>query len=179
VDTSTQARMIRRLTQYARRISLEEVVKEAELAEQRMTRAQSEPEGLVKVTAVPAFAMRHLVPALAEWTPRRLDDLRQHECVVFPPTAPKGVWTFQRRGRKHSVDIRGALETDEMEAVRAAVLSGMGIGILPLYMTSDALRQGRLVPLLRDHEVASDRARLSSLTAPIRMIGAYGCIRYA
>lgn len=196
------------------------IVKEAELAEQRMIRAQSEPEGLVKVTAVPAFAMRHLVPAFAEFrhryprirvklscsnqrsldlgddgfdlgiriyvqppdpklvtrrlaanrailcaspayldrcgTPRRLEDLRQHECVVFPPTAPKGVWTFRRRGHKHSVDVRGALETDEMEAVCAAVLSGMGVGILPLYMTSDALRQGRLVPLLRDYDVATD-----------------------
>src|SRR6185295_3763280 len=43
------------------------IVKEAELAEQRMTRAQSEPEGLVKVTAVPAFTIRHVVPALAEF----------------------------------------------------------------------------------------------------------------
>ena len=56
----------------------------------------------------------------------------------------------------HSIDVRGALETDEMEAVRAAVLAGVGIGILPLYMTSDALRQGQPVALLRDYEVASD-----------------------
>jgi len=46
------------------------IVKEADLAEQRMTRAQSEPEGLVKVTAVPAFAVRHLVPAIAEFHDR-------------------------------------------------------------------------------------------------------------
>lgn len=190
------------------------IVKEAELAEQRMKRAQSEPEGLVKITAVPAFAIRHVVPALAEFhvrnpkihvrlscsnqrtldlgdagfdlgiriyaqppdpklvtrklapnrsvlcaspayldrcgTPRRPDDLRDHACVVFPPTAPKGVWTFRHRGRKHSVDVRGAIETDEMEAVHTATLSGMGIAILPLYMSSDALRQGRLVQILRD-----------------------------
>jgi DNA-binding transcriptional LysR family regulator len=198
------------------------IVKEAELAEERMKRAQSEPEGLVKVTAVPAFAIRHVVPALAEFhvrnpkiqvrlscsnqrtldlgdagfdigiriytqppdpklvtrklavnrsvlcaspdylarygTPRRPDDLRQHECVVFPPTAPKGAWTLHHRGRKHSIDVRGALETDEMEAVRAATLSGMGIAILPLYMSSDALRQGRLVQVLRDYEGTIDSA---------------------
>jgi DNA-binding transcriptional LysR family regulator len=197
-------------------------VKEADLAEQRMTRAQSEPEGLVKVTAVPAFAVRHVAPAIAEFhdrypkiriklsctnqrtldlgeagfdlgiriyaqppdptlvtrklaanrsvlcaspkyldrrgTPRRIDDLRQHECVIFPPTAPKGVWTFRRRGRKHPVDVRGALETDEMEAVRAAVLAGAGIGIVPLYMASDALRQGRLVQVCRDYELGHDSA---------------------
>jgi DNA-binding transcriptional LysR family regulator len=85
-------------------------------------------------------------------TPRRPDDLGQHACVVFPPTAPKGIWTFRYRGRKQSVPVRGALETDEMEAVRAATLSGMGIAILPLYMASDALRQGQLVQILRDCE---------------------------
>jgi DNA-binding transcriptional LysR family regulator len=196
------------------------IVKEADLAEQRMTRAQSEPEGLVKVTAVPAFAIRHVVPAIAEFhqryprirvklscsnrravdlgdegfdlgirihaqppdpklvtrklaanrvvlcaspayldrrgTPRRPDDLRQHECVVFPPTAPKGAWTFRRGRRTHSVDIHGALETDETEAVRAAVMAGMGVGILPLYMASDALREGKLVPLLRDFAIVND-----------------------
>jgi DNA-binding transcriptional LysR family regulator len=196
------------------------IVKEAELAEQRMKRAQSEPEGLVKVTAVPAFAIRHLVPALAEFhirnpkihvrlscsnqrmvdlgdagfdlgvriyaqppdpklvtrklavnrsvicaspayldragTPRRPDDLRQHACVVFPPTAPKGAWTLRHRGRKHVVDVRGALETDEMDAVRAATLAGMGIAILPLYMSSEALRQGQLVQVLRDCQVMTE-----------------------
>src|SRR5262249_7043088 len=135
----------------------------AELAEQRMTQAQSEPAGIVKVTAAPAFAIRHLVPAIADFrqrypkihvklscsnkrtvdlgdegfdlgvrislqapdpklvtrklavnrsvlcaaqsyldrhgTPRRLDDLQRHECVLFPPVAPKGVWTFRRRKR--------------------------------------------------------------------------------
>src|SRR5512141_468012 len=40
------------------------IVQEAELAVQRVTQAQSEPAGLVRVTAAPAFAARHLLPAL-------------------------------------------------------------------------------------------------------------------
>lgn len=198
------------------------IVEEAALAEARVTRAQSEPAGLVRVTAVPAFATRYVLPALAELhqrhpkirvklsctnrrsldlgdegfdlgiriaahdldpklvarklarnravlcaspayldrhgTPRRVEDLRQHECVIFPPTAPKGVWTLQRAGRKHSVHVAGALETDDMEAVHAAVAAGLGIGVLPLYMVAEALRQGRLVRVLRELEVASDSA---------------------
>src|SRR5262245_42724079 len=43
------------------------IVQEATLAEQRVTRTQSEPAGVVKVTAVPAFAVRHVVPALADF----------------------------------------------------------------------------------------------------------------
>lgn len=198
------------------------IVQEAELAEERVTRAQSEPAGLVRVTAVPAFATRYVLPALGELrqrypkirvklscsnrrsvdlgdegfdlgiriaahhldpklvarklapnravlcaspayldrhgTPRRVEDLRQHECVLFPPTAPKGSWTFQRAGRKHSVEIAGALETDDIEAVRAAVAAGLGIGVLPLYMVGEALQQGRLVRVLRELEVATESA---------------------
>src|SRR4051794_32410085 len=43
------------------------IVQEAELAEQRLTRTQAEPAGLVRVTAVPAFAVRHVLPALADF----------------------------------------------------------------------------------------------------------------
>ena len=196
------------------------IVQEAELAEQRLTRTQSEPAGLVKVTAVPAFAVRHVLPALAEFyqkypkirvklscsnraldlgdegfdlgirvsfdpapnlvarklaanrsvlcaspaylkrhgTPRRIEDLRKHECVLFPALAPKGVWTLRRDRRKYSVQVAGVFETDEMDVVRAAVAAGLGIGILPLYMVGDALQQGQLVPLLRQFQVVPESA---------------------
>jgi DNA-binding transcriptional LysR family regulator len=196
------------------------IVQEAQLAEERLTRTQSEPAGLVTVTAVPAFAVRHVLPALPDFyrtypkirvklacsnraldlgdegfdfgiriavkppanlvarklatnrsvlcaspaylerhgTPRRVDDLRKHDCVLFPPLAPKGIWTLRRGERKYSVHGAGVFETDEMDAVRAAVAAGLGIGILPVYMVGDALRQGQLVPLLRQFHVVPESA---------------------
>ncbi len=187
------------------------IVQEAELAVQRVTQMQSEPAGLVRVTAVPAFAVRHLLPALTDFhqrypriqvklscsnrtsdlsaegfdlgirvsahpapnlvarklavnravlcgspaylrehgVPRQVEDLRKHDCILFPPLAPKGVWTFRRNEQKYSVAVRGTLETDDMDAVRSAVLGGLGIGLLPSYMAGEDLREGRLVPLLR------------------------------
>ena len=196
------------------------IVQEAELAEQRLTRTQSEPAGLVRVSAVPAFAVRHVLPALPEFyqkypkiqvklfcsnravdlgderfdlgirvsfkpapnlvarklavnrsvlcaspaylerhgTPRRIEDLSQHECVLFPALAPKGVWTMRRDRRTYSVHVTGVLETDEMDVVRAAVAAGLGIGILPVYMVGDALQKGQLVPLLRKFQVVPESA---------------------
>jgi len=196
------------------------IVQEAELAEQRLTRTQSEPAGLVRVTAAPAFAVRHVLPALTEFyqkypkirvslscsnraldlgdegfdlgirvsfdpapnlvarklavnrsvlcaspaylkrhgMPRRIEDLRKHECVLFPALAPKGIWTLRRDGRKYSVQVAGMFETDEMDVVRAAVAAGLGIGILPVYMAGDALQQGQLVPLLRRFQVVPESA---------------------
>jgi DNA-binding transcriptional LysR family regulator len=211
------------------------IVQEAELAAERLSRTQSEPAGLVKVTAAQAFAVRHVLPALAEFhrkypkirvklscgnraldlgaegfdvgirvafdpapdlvarklaanrsvlcaspaylkrrgTPRRIEDLSKHDCVLFPPLAPNGRWTLRRDGRKHSVQVAGVLETDEMEAVHAAVIAGLGIGILPLYIAGDALRRGELVPLLRPYQVVPESAiylvYLPNTTLPSRV----------
>ena len=211
------------------------IVQEAELAGERLSRTQSEPAGVVRVTAAQAFAVRHVLPALPEFqrkypkirvklscsnraldlgdegfdvgirvsfdpardlvarklapnrsvlcaspaylkrrgTPRRIEDLARHDCVLFPPLAPNGRWTLRRDGRKHAVEVAGVLETDEMEAVRAAVTAGLGIGVLPLYMAGDALRQGQLVPLLRQYRVVPESAiylvYLPNTTLPSRV----------
>ena len=196
------------------------IVQEAQLAEERVTQTQAEPAGLVRVTAVPAFAVRHVLPALTEFyqqypkvqvklfcsnrpldlgvegfdlgirvsfnpdpnlvarklaanrgmlcaspayikrhgMPRRIEDLSKHECVLFPPLAPKGIWTLRRHRQKYSVPVTGVFETDEMDVVRAAVAAGIGIGILPLYIAGEALQQGLLVPLLREFQVVPESA---------------------
>jgi len=231
VSSLEQGLAVKLLNRTTRRLSLTEagalfyehcarIVQEAEVAEQRLTQAQVEPAGLVKLTAVPAFAVRHVIPALADFQrqypdiqvkiscsnrplelgdegfdlgmrisfdpapdlvarkladnrsvlcaspgyleqhggPRRLEDLRKHQCVVFPALAPKGAWTLRKNGRKHSIPVAGVFETDEMDAVYAAVRAGLGIGILPAYMVGDAMRQGELVPLLRDVQVVPESA---------------------
>src|SRR5512147_1658099 len=179
LETALSVKLLNRST---RKLSLTEagalfyehcarIVQEAELAEQRLTRTQSDPAGLVRVTAVPAFAVRHVLPALTEFyqkypkiqvklfcsnrpvdlgddgfdlgirvsfnpapnlvarklavnrsvlcaspaylkrhgLPRRIEDLRKHECVLFPALAPKGVWTLRRDRRRYSVPVAGAL----------------------------------------------------------------------
>ena len=101
--------------------------------------------------ASPAYLERHGMP-------RRIEDLSKHDCVLFPPLAPKGVWTLRRDGRKYSVPVAGAFETDEMDAVRAASWPASASASLPLYMAADALRQGHLVPLLRKFQVVPESA---------------------
>jgi DNA-binding transcriptional LysR family regulator len=101
--------------------------------------------------ASPAYLERH-------GTPRRVEELSASQCVLFPPLAPKGRWTLRRGRREYSVPVSGVFETDEMDAVRAAVIAGLGIGILPVYMVGDALREGRLVPLLREYQVVPESA---------------------
>ena len=87
--------------------------------------------------------------------------------------APKGVWQFQRNGRKSSVKISGSFETDDMEAVRAAVVAGLGIGLVPVHMAGAELREGKLVSLLPryrfGHESGIYLVYLPNRTLPSRV----------
>jgi DNA-binding transcriptional LysR family regulator len=56
------------------------------------------------------------------------------------------------------VAVSGVLETDGVEAACAAVIAGLGIGILPVYMAGEALRDGRLVAVLREYQVVPESA---------------------
>ena len=194
------------------------IVQEARFAEQRVTRVQSELAGLVRVTCVQAFALRHLMPALGEFqdrfpaihvklscsnrtldlgddgydlgiritatpgqnlvarklavnrkvlcaapaylarrgTPRVIEDLAGHDGVLFPPMAPKRAWSLRRAGKLHVVPVAARFETDDMDASHAAVIAGLGIGVLPIYVAADDLRRGRLAPLLREVEILPD-----------------------
>jgi DNA-binding transcriptional LysR family regulator len=228
LDASLAVKLLNRST---RKLSLTEagaviyehaarIVQEAEIAEQRLTQVQSDPAGLIRITAVPALAARYVVPAIAEFqqkypkirielscdnrtldpadegfdlgirvsrkppphlvarrlapnravlcatptylerrgTPRRIDDLARHACVIFPPVAPKGVWSLRRGPRRYAVKVSGSLETNDMESVHAAVVAGLGIGILPLYLAADALNRGALRRVLEPVEAAGDSA---------------------
>ena len=229
VSALEQALSVKLLNRSTRKLSLTDagatfyehcarIVQEAQLAEEHLAQTQAEPAGLVRVTAVQPFAVRHIVPALPEFydrypkvrvelscsnraadlgeeqfdfgirvsfdpaphlvarklaanravlcaapaylerhgTPRRVEDLSDNSCVLFPPLAPRGRWTLRRGRRQHTVSVSGAFQTDEMDAVRAAIVAGLGIGILPVYMVGGELRDGRLVPVLREYKVVPE-----------------------
>src|SRR5436190_8108096 len=78
VSALEQSLAVKLLNRSTRKLSLTEaggvfyehcarIVQEAELAERRVTQTQAEPAGRVRLTAVPAFGVRHIVPALADF----------------------------------------------------------------------------------------------------------------
>ena len=101
------------------------------------------------VCASPAYLKAHGVPA----TP---DDLKQHECLYYSNVALSHEWRFVRdNGRPWTVEVRGRLSANNGDALKAAVLRGLGLAILPTFIAGDDLRAGALVTVL-DKFIAQD-----------------------
>jgi DNA-binding transcriptional LysR family regulator len=102
-------------------------------------------------------------------TPRQPEDLEQHNCIVYTELATQNAWTFTAGpgasaavGATRTVRAQGNLQTNSSEIVRAAVLSGMGIGFSPTWLFEDQMVQGDLQLLLPDWPAPSMPVHLIS-----------------
>lgn len=80
--------------------------------------------------------------------PEHPDDLARHECLIFTGLATGETWPFDGPGGRALVPIKGRFRANSSEAVRAAVLAGMGVYLAPIWLFAEELRDGRVMPLL-------------------------------
>ncbi len=98
------------------------------------------------VVATPGYLARH-------GTPETPEALRSHHCIVYTRLATGDAWPFLGPEGPLSVPIGGRLRVNSTEAVRAATLQGLGIGMVPgWHFVDDEVESGRLVRLLRGWE---------------------------
>ncbi|MGF6385035.1 DNA-binding transcriptional LysR family regulator [Paraburkholderia atlantica] len=87
-------------------------------------------------------------------TPSSPDALRSHQCLTYayPPRsewhAAQAEWSLQGPDGRVSVPVDGKLRIDNSEALRRAVLRGLGIVMLPEVLVAADLRAKRLVEVL-------------------------------
>ena len=88
------------------------------------------------------FSVHYHVAASPEYlaqrgTPDRLDDLDDHDIVVYGETAPLGIrdvnW-LMRAGRPEHAPRKPKLRVNNLMGVLLALQAGMGIGMLPNYL---------------------------------------------
>ncbi|PRA10433.1 MULTISPECIES: LysR family transcriptional regulator [Pseudomonas] len=98
--------------------------------------------------ASPAYLAKH--PA-----PKSPQDLSQHNCLLFNLLSSQNQWVYEKNGARHSVRIAGNAQSNNSEAVREMVLTGLGIALSPLWLFYDDLKAGRVVALLQDYTAQS------------------------
>jgi DNA-binding transcriptional LysR family regulator len=189
------------------------ITEEAAQAADVVGRLQSEPRGVLRVTAPVAFGRLHVAPAVAEYlsryprlkldmtiTDRMVDlvsegydvairirrepslhvvarelapvrrvvcatpdyferrgiptvphDLTEHNCLHYTHFGTQGEWRFQSAGGEIVVPVKGSLRIDDDDTLAQAVLSGLGIAMLPTFIIGRELQAGRLRSVLSDY----------------------------
>lgn len=80
--------------------------------------------------------------------PRVPADLADHDCVVYPPLAVHGRWTFSAKQRTVHQSVRGRLVVNSMVLSVDAAVRGLGIARLPAPMAMEEVERGTLVEVL-------------------------------
>ena len=73
---------------------------------------------------------------------------------------PTGSGIFRAEGAPLVVPLRYEITSNNAAFNREVVLAGLGMGLLPLALVEDDLREGRLVRLLGDHEILDTAAEV-------------------
>jgi DNA-binding transcriptional LysR family regulator len=80
--------------------------------------------------------------------PQTLDDLQHHKLLIYTHANNPNELRFTRDGQTTTLNVKGLLESNDGQILRAAALDGMGILVQPTYILYDDMVAGRLVPVL-------------------------------
>lgn len=85
--------------------------------------------------------------------PRTLEELQQHKLLIYTHANNPNELRFTRQGETSTQQVKGLLESNDGQILRAAALDGMGILVQPTYILYDDMVAGRLVPVLDDWDL--------------------------
>ncbi|WP_085909207.1 LysR family transcriptional regulator [Kiloniella majae] len=99
--------------------------------------------------AAPCYFEKHGIP-------QKLEDLRDHNCLHYAYASTIHTWQFiQDGGERVSLETKGNYQVNNSEALREALVAGIGIGRLPTFIANEEIAVGRLKPLLPDYKLPS------------------------
>ena len=100
-------------------------------------------------------------------TPVAPDDLAQHDCIGFEGLQMVRTWPFGRGTNARTVAIRPRFAANTADAIIEAAIAGIGIARLTSYQAVEAIRDGRLVSLLRGYSPEPLPVHLVHTGAPL------------
>jgi DNA-binding transcriptional LysR family regulator len=85
--------------------------------------------------------------------PKHPSELANHNCLVSAAGQNWGTWRVLIDDRIETVAISGQLASDNAAVLTDAAVQGCGIALLGTFTVGEALKEGRLVEILKDHVV--------------------------
>jgi DNA-binding transcriptional LysR family regulator len=93
--------------------------------------------------------------------PRRLADLARHECVLYRAGSSVTRWRLSGPRGDEEVSVHGRADTDEFAFVRAMVLAGFGIALVPVTFVAPFAETGEIERVL---------PRYAQRTSPVHIV---------
>jgi DNA-binding transcriptional LysR family regulator len=84
-------------------------------------------------------------------TPRRPEELREHECILVVSDGAPVRWPFLDAKGESLLPVSGRLRLNSFAMAREAALGGLGIAIFPEFACVEDLRRKRLVAVLDEY----------------------------
>jgi DNA-binding transcriptional LysR family regulator len=105
--------------------------------------------------------------------PRVLQDLAEHDCIVYRPHPGQTTWSLTGPNGEETVAVKGPVGCDAMGFVAQTVAEGAGIGLLPIELAREWLLQKRFDVVLREYRVTGAGLHIvmpSSTFVPSRVL---------
>ncbi|MGR4892763.1 LysR family transcriptional regulator [Sphingopyxis sp. LARHCG72] len=93
------------------------------------------------IVAAPAYLAAH-------GTPRRPEDLHDHNCLNFNFRRAEPVWPFRDGTRDYALSVQGNIEANNGETLGQLAAAGVGIARVGAFSIADQIESGALVPIL-------------------------------
>lgn len=84
--------------------------------------------------------------------PSHPHDLAQHSCIVFLNGANPHEWSFNGPDGAVTVPVSGRFRTDSSEAMREAVVAGVGVALFSAWAFGEELASGQVRAVLREFQ---------------------------
>lgn len=99
--------------------------------------------------ASPEYLARRGRPAVPQ-------DLTEHDCLTYTRTRGSNRWAMTGPDRREQeIIVSARVASDSGAAICQAAVHGLGIAMVPDFVLQRDVREGRLVVLLKDYQVAS------------------------
>jgi DNA-binding transcriptional LysR family regulator len=85
--------------------------------------------------------------------PHTPSDLMRHNCIINKNIPNSDTWLFRDGNSTENISVSGNFLANTGGALYRAMLSGLGIAVLPTWFVGEDIKQGKLKVVLEDYDV--------------------------